>query len=427
MRGWSRQQQLLLRILLPVVLTAPALTSSAPAQEQDASKPVYPVWGLAFSPDGTWFAAGAGWARERGDPGWPSNGGPLVVWSAKDWSLAHVHHEPDAPGTLQFTPDGQRLIYRTGGAEVVVLAVPSFEEQRRWPAHEQRVRGLALTPDGRMVATGSREGRTSWWDVETATRRRVLHPPADQNAELWAESQSEISALAISPDGRFLASATNAGALRLWDLASGQVVRKLPTVGMFVSGLRFSNDGDLLLATTYETAMRVYDADSGTLLAKFRGGGHGGDFSPDGRWVVAAGRNAEVIVHRCPDKRATAAIREAAGTAIARFEDDDVHAREEAASAIRRIGLHSVPLLVEALASPHAETRMRARRLLQEVRSPEPEFRLQGHPRTVEEACFSPDGTLLATGCRGGVIKIWQVGAFTEVTTLRVTEDHGVH
>ncbi|MEE8452644.1 MAG: WD40 repeat domain-containing protein [Thermoguttaceae bacterium] len=50
--------------------------------------------------------------------------------------------------------------------------------------------------------------------------------------------------------------------------------------------------------------------------------------------------------------------------------------------------------------------------------SPEPIARLSGHRGRLEIVCLSPDDKLLATGCRGGDLKIWSIPEFKELVTL---------
>ncbi len=53
-----------------------------------------------------------------------------------------------------------------------------------------------------------------------------------------------------------------------------------------------------------------------------------------------------------------------------------------------------------------------------QVMSPEPIAELSGHRGNLEVVCFSPDDKLLAAGCRGGDLKIWNVPDFKELVTL---------
>ena len=67
------------------------------------------------------------------------------------------------------------------------------------------VGAIALTPDGRTVITGRRAGRLHVWDAET--ERGFDLPPQG----------TDVVSLAVSPDGRVLASGTEGGVVRLWD------------------------------------------------------------------------------------------------------------------------------------------------------------------------------------------------------------------
>ena len=83
-------------------------------------------------------------------------------------------------------------------------------------------------------------------------------------------------------------------------------------------------------------------------------------------------------------------------------------------------GLPIEPLLYEALQAPGAETRMRARRLWNEVRAAEPLATLSGHEGEPRQVVFSPDGNLLVTACKGGDVRIWDVPGFELQRVLSV-------
>jgi WD40 repeat protein len=103
---------------------------------------------------------------------------------------------------------------------------------------------------------------------------------------------------------------------------------------------------------------------------------------------------------------------------IGRFADDDYNVREAASAEVVKRGLVAEPLLREAMSSDDAEVRLRSRKVREQVRSPTPTAELSGHAGDVENVCFSPDGKLLATGCRGGDLKIWSVPEFKIMVTL---------
>ena len=107
--------------------------------------------------------------------------------------------------TLAVSSDGRTLA--TGGRDRRVLRWDVATRRSLDPRshHDSPVGAIALTPDGRMVITGRRAGRLHIWDAET--ERGFDLPPQG----------TEVMSLAVSPDGRVLASGTEGGVVRLWD------------------------------------------------------------------------------------------------------------------------------------------------------------------------------------------------------------------
>jgi WD40 repeat protein len=72
------------------------------------------------------------------------------------------------------------------------------------------VRSAAWSPDGRFLASGSEDGAVRIWDAETGALLRTLAGHTD-----W------VLSAAWSPDGRFLASASSDGTVRIWGVPGG--------------------------------------------------------------------------------------------------------------------------------------------------------------------------------------------------------------
>ena len=106
---------------------------------------------------------------------------------------------------LAISSDGRTMA--TGGRDWRLLRWDaatrrSVETESR---HDSPVGAIALTPDGRIVITGRRAGRLHIWDAETETGFDL------------PRQGTEVKSLAVSPDGRVLASGTEGGVVRLWD------------------------------------------------------------------------------------------------------------------------------------------------------------------------------------------------------------------
>jgi WD40 repeat protein len=95
--------------------------------------------------------------------------------------------------------------------------VASGQERTRL-THDDTVWAVAFSPDGRQLASASENGIVHVWEVASGELVRELASPEDQFCN--------VHTVAFSPDGRQLAS-SGGGPVRVWDAASGKPVREL--------------------------------------------------------------------------------------------------------------------------------------------------------------------------------------------------------
>ncbi|HUG90917.1 MAG TPA: WD40 repeat domain-containing protein, partial [Planctomycetaceae bacterium] len=228
------------------------------------------IYELDLSPDGRLVAVG-------------THAG-LAVWEYLDGGeLEVLDTQPQRISGLRFSPDGRRLV--TSGEWQHPLRVWDVAERRVVrtvgnPSQIGYITRLKFLPDGRSVVTGDYDKRSiSIWDLQT--RKRTKHfdlSPA------WA------AALAVSPDGRWLAAKVGAQ-IRLWDLETGAPVAE-EYIGhrAAVSATAFADDGRTLVTASDDGTVRLWDARTSQLRRQFVHGRwvRDADISPDGRWIVSA-------------------------------------------------------------------------------------------------------------------------------------------
>jgi WD40 repeat protein len=160
-------------------------------------------------------------------------------------------------------------------------------------AHTNWVQSIAYSPDGRWIASGSADGTTRLWDVASGELIRTLVTPArtlasSTNYERWHETPRVVMSVSFLANGRGLLTGSMQATipeLTLWNVETGQARWQLSTNG-FDMGFCSPTDANLALAMIGypRTNLALIDLESGQPIRFFNSGRSDAVcFSPDGR------------------------------------------------------------------------------------------------------------------------------------------------
>jgi WD40 repeat protein len=172
--------------------------------------------------------------------------------------LAQIEDHADWIFDIAFSPDGKRLASASRDKTSKVFDVDKKESLVTFPAHVQPIYTVSFTPDGKAVATGGEDNRIRVWNPDNDGKpireiggfggsvfklryspdgQTLIAAGADKTVAVFKPNGSQIRrlqghndwiyALAISRDGKTIASGSWDGEVRLWNLADGKLLRTI--------------------------------------------------------------------------------------------------------------------------------------------------------------------------------------------------------
>lgn len=206
---------------------------------------------VRYSPDGQRIASAA-------------RDGTVRIWNANErrCELPLEGHFRTAY-TVAWNATGERLA-AAGDKGVLVWDVPRGEVVHEFHTN-QPVYSVGYSPDGNLLACGTKPGPVELWDTRTWQK---VHSLADHVADVYNET------ISFSPDGSLLA-VPSGHTVTIYFVASGDVHLELRGHESKVQCAAFSPDGTRVASTSRDTSIRVHDAATGELLQTLLGHTHG--------------------------------------------------------------------------------------------------------------------------------------------------------
>ncbi len=251
------------------------------------------IFGIAFSSDGTELAAGTSNSSY--------NAGSIVLWNVASGKVVTTLVDPGGRGVgggVAISPDGALLAAADANNITYVWNLATGKLARKLDdATGQDTFGVAFSPAGDTLAVADGDGHAYLWNAATGERMNALAGTA----------KVVMHAVAFTPDGKTLVGADDGGRVYLWDVASGRLITRLdgPST-QAANSVAISRAGDLIAAAFIssgqhkESSILVWDLSSRKLVATFHDPGTGGafrvTFSADGRTLAVGDGNANAYL-----------------------------------------------------------------------------------------------------------------------------------
>ncbi len=168
--------------------------------------------------------------------------------------------------------------YGTPSSDGNTLATISFKDIHLWDSktntskhilkgHEDYIGCLAYSPDGKIIASGSKDQTVRLWDVKTGKHIRTL-----------TGHQDNITFLSFSPDGSTLISVSSDMTINFWDITSGELKLPFAIQGVIseksfqkekIERIFFSSDRRTLITAGESRTIHMWDSTTGKLKQTF--------------------------------------------------------------------------------------------------------------------------------------------------------------
>jgi WD40 repeat protein len=276
------------------------------------------------------------------------------------------------------------------GLHTLQEALNHRSERNRLEGHQDHVYSVSFSPDGKILASGSRDNTIKLWNIATGKEISTLYG-----------HQKPVDSVSFSPNGKTLASGSADTTIKLWNLETGKEIHTLHGHQSSVLSVSFSPDGKILASGSFDDTIKLWNLETGEeihTLHEHKNPVYSVSFSPDGKTLASGSADTTIKLWNLET-----------GKEIRSLKGHKNNVKSVSFSPDGKI-----------LATGSDDTTIKLWNLEtgKEIRS------LKGHKNNVKSVSFNPNGKTLATGSGDNTIKLWNLETGEEIRSLKGHRDH---
>ncbi|MDP1678667.1 MAG: TIR domain-containing protein [Candidatus Nitrotoga sp.] len=203
--------------------------------------------------------------------------------------IQSVQGNKDRGVGVALSPDGEIIATSLDDNSVVLWNVESGQPLKVFKEHTGFVYGLAFNHKGNLLATASDDKTIKIWSINSDKSYKNFPP----------SHTAPVRTVTFDPEDKLIASAGADGLIKVWSINDGKELWTLEGHTGEIHKLSFSNNGKRIASAGHDGTVRIWNADTGNLelTLTYPGSALSLNFSPDGNRIAVAGTNKVVQIY----------------------------------------------------------------------------------------------------------------------------------